>query len=104
MLVSLIAGLAVMEIGLRVLGLSYPAFMVLDPVRGNSLFPGAKGWQIKEGKAYVRINRHGLRDREYSQTKTLGTLRIAVLGESLAEARQVPRENAFWSMACHTRA
>jgi hypothetical protein len=97
-LASLIVGVAIMEIGLRVLGISYPAFMMLDPVRGNSLFPGAEGWQIREGRAYVRINRYGLRDKEYSPTKPPGTFRIAVLGDSFAEAMQVPRENAFWSV------
>jgi hypothetical protein len=47
---------------------------------------------------YVRINSQGLRDREHAIQKPQDTIRIAVIGDSFAEAFQVPRENAFWAV------
>jgi len=46
----------------------------------------------------VAINQDGLRDRDHSHTKPSGTLRIAVLGDSYAEAAEVPLEQTFWSV------
>jgi len=86
------------EIVLRMAGISWPSFYQPDPELGVSLIPGAEGWWTREGKAYVRINSAGLRDREHAQAKPVHTLRIAVLGDSFAEAMQVPMEEAFWSV------
>jgi hypothetical protein len=44
----------------------------------------------------VRINQFGFRDVEHSLAKPPGTFRIAVLGDSFAEAAQVPLEQTFW--------
>jgi hypothetical protein len=78
------------------MGVSYPEFYCPDVSRGYSLRPGVEGWYRKEGESYVRINSDGLRDREHSQSKPSDTLRIAVIGDSFAEALQVPMEAAFW--------
>src|SRR6185295_3778210 len=86
------------EVGLRLSGYSYPEFYQLDNSRGYSLRPGMEGWYRKEGRSYVRINSDGLRDREHAKTKPADTLRIAILGDSYAEALQVPQEQAFWSV------
>lgn len=95
---SLIVALLLAEITLRLLGISYPSFYMLDPDRGTRLRPGAMGWWLKEGKSYVRINSDGLRDREHSLSKPANTLRIAVLGDSYAEAFQLEPEQAFWAV------
>lgn len=95
---GLIAGLVVAETALRVAGYSYPVFYITDLKRGYALKPNAEGWYRKESKVYIRINRDGLRDREHVQPKPVGTLRIAVIGDSYAEALQVPQENAFWAV------
>lgn len=87
--------LAVIEIGLRIAGFSYPEFYVVDARRGYALKPGVEGWYRKEGEAYVRINSAGLRDREHNKVKPAKTLRIAVLGDSYTEALQVPFEKSF---------
>jgi lysophospholipase L1-like esterase len=59
------------------------------------LRPFTQGCQTIEGSAWVAINSHGYRDRERSVAKPEGTLRIAVLGDSFAEARQVALEDTF---------
>jgi hypothetical protein len=91
-------GAVIAEIALRVTGYSYPEFYELDQTRGYGLRPGAEGWYRKEGRSYVRINSDGLRDQEHSITKPANTLRIALIGDSYAEALAVPLEQAFWSV------
>ena len=98
MFVSLLFGLLLVEAALRVAGYSYPVFYVTDSERGWALKPGVEGWYRKEGEAYVRINSDGLRDVEHSKTKPAGTLRIAVVGDSYAEALQVSLEETFWKV------
>jgi len=86
------------EIVLRVIGFSAPVLWTYDDVTGSKLFAGAEGWQRAEGEAFVKINRDGLRDREHSKTKPPNTFRIAILGDSMTEALQVPLERTFWSV------
>lgn len=95
---SILFGLAFLEIALRLLGISYPSFYTADAQLGHALRPGATGWWRKEGEAFIRINQDGLRDRHYAKVKPNNTLRIAILGDSYAEALQVPAEQAFWSI------
>jgi hypothetical protein len=95
---SILTGLLIFEVFLRVVGFTYPVFYQPDASRGYALQPGIEGWYRKEGEAFVRINGEGLRDREHAKRKPAGTLRIAVVGDSYAEAFQVEREKAFWSV------
>jgi len=83
---------------LRVAGISFPVFDIYDDVRGVALMPGLEGWYKNEGNAYLKINSLGYRDSEHDIAKPPGTYRIAVLGDSFAEARQVAQENTFWSL------
>lgn len=94
--VSLCVGLFVAEIALRVVGYTFPTFYTPDAARGYTLQPGMRGWYRKEGESYVQINSDGLRDREHARPKASNTFRIAVLGDSYAEALQVHVEAAFW--------
>src|ERR1044071_10118442 len=89
-LFGVIFGLALVEIGLRLIGYSYPEFYFSDAQRGYSLRPNMEGWYRKEGEAYVRINSDGLRDREHSIQKAPNTFRIAILGDSVVEPLQLP--------------
>ena len=89
---------AVLEVALRIAGVSYPSFYTVDRTVGPTLRPGAHGWWTSEGRTYIRINSAGLRDREHAKAKPPGTFRIAVLGDSYAEAFQVPLEDTFWSV------
>lgn len=98
MLFGLIFGLLVAEVALRVIGYSYPEFYVTDNSRGYALRPNASGLYRKENEVYVQINSDGLRDREHSKAKPPNTIRIALIGDSYAEALQVPLEKAFWQV------
>lgn len=100
-LLGLGIALAICELGLRLIGFSYPNFYISDDYTGSRLRPRAEFWYRDEGEAYVRINSDGLRDREHDEVKPAGTIRIAILGDSQAEAKQVPLEMTFWSHLEH---
>jgi hypothetical protein len=93
---SALVALSVCEISLRILNVSYPVFDDYDETRGFRLRPGKQGWYRAEGEAYLSINSLGYRDREHDRAKPEDTFRIAVLGDSFAEARQVSLEQTFW--------
>lgn len=97
--ISLLIGLTVTEIALRIINYSFPTFYSPDEYRGYVLTPKIEGWYRKEGESFVKINSDGLRDVEHSKQKPANTLRIAVIGDSYAEAFQVPMEQAFWKLA-----
>ena len=83
------------EVLLRLTGLKYEAsFFTPEPERAYALRPNAEGWQTTEGQYYVHINSAGMHDREHSLPRPAGTIRIAVIGSSEAEAKQLsPGEN-----------
>src|SRR6266550_6511435 len=93
-----LVGLIIAEVSLRLIGYSYPEFYQLDQSRGYCLRPGVEGWYRKEGGSYVSINSDGLRDREHTKAKPADTIRIAVIGDSYAEALQVGAQDAFWAV------
>jgi len=96
---SLLFGLLACELLLRAAGYTYPLFYEPDETRGYALRPAAAGLYRKEGRAFARINSDGLRDREHERPKPAGTFRVALLGDSYAEALQVEQHEAFWSVA-----
>ncbi len=95
---GLLLGLAAAEIGLRLFGVSYPLPYVPDPYCGSRLRPGMVAEFTAEGHAWVRINQDGYRDCPHARRKPANTSRIAVLGDSFAEAFQVSREETFWAV------
>jgi GDSL-like Lipase/Acylhydrolase family len=90
--------LFVAEVILRLAGIGAPQFYAYDAERGVRHRPGAEGLYRGDGEALVRINSAGLRSPERPVAKPAGTLRIAVLGDSFAEAFGVPQEQTFWSV------
>jgi len=86
------------EIGLRVVGIAYPVFHRLETLRGWSPQPGISGVWMTEGEALIENNDEGFRDQNHTKAKPEGTLRIAVLGDSMSEALAVPLEKTFWSI------
>ena len=98
LLAGLVVALLLAEVGLRVSGFSHFNPYIVDRELGYSLRPNAAGWWLKEGATYVSINSQGLRNREHTFAKPPDTIRIAVLGDSFAEAFQVPMEKTFWTV------
>ena len=99
-LLSALIGLAICEAAVRLLGYKFSgSFFTTDPLLGWSLRPGASAWQVDEGVAWVKINSHGYRDRERTVSKPQDVYRVAVLGDSFTEARQVNLEKTFTSLA-----
>jgi lysophospholipase L1-like esterase len=62
------------------------------------LRPGAEGWYTSEGRGFVQVNSAGMRDREHRFAKPDDVYRIAVLGDSYTEAKQVPVDSTYWSL------
>jgi hypothetical protein len=83
------------EIVVRLAGLAPANFYTYDAHLGWAMEPGANGWQEQEGRAYLQVNRDGFRGPDYLRQKSVDTLRIAVLGDSVTEAQQVPYEDTF---------
>lgn len=92
---GVLLALLIAEAALRIYGFTYFNPYIVDLDVGYTLRPGAEGWWKKEALTYVKINDHGFRDRDHAIAKPPGTLRIAVLGDSFAEALQVPLEKTF---------
>lgn len=86
------------EILLRAIGYSAPIWYQPDPHLGWALRPGIAAWFTDEGRAYVQVNASGWRDRDHELHKPATVYRIAVLGDSYSEAKQVAREQAFWAL------
>jgi hypothetical protein len=93
--------LVIVEAGMRVFGISWPVFDDYDPWRGVRLTPGMKGWYTNEGNAYLEVNSLGYRDIDHATAKPPGVYRIAVLGDSFTEARQVDLQKTFWKLLEH---
>src|SRR3954447_12938832 len=92
---GLLFGCVVAEIGLRIIGYSYPIFYETEPVRGYTPIPELEGWSWPENKVFMKYSRAGFRDIDHEKQKPAGTVRIAVIGDSFTEARQVPMDAAY---------
>jgi hypothetical protein len=88
---AVLASLLLCELLLRLLGISYPVYVWMDPVRGVVHIPGAKSTRQYQGDSWIEINSDGMRGPEVAP-KPPGTFRIALLGDSFIEAFEVPYE------------
>ena len=84
---------AAAELGLRLAGVGAPAWYRPDPLLGWVLRPyaGSHG-----GARYGEVNAFGQRDNLHAADKRPGVYRIAVLGDELSEALDVPQRAAWW--------
>jgi hypothetical protein len=89
---TVLAALVVCEVVLRVLGVSYPVLIWMDPVRGVAHIPKAHSTRQYHGKSWISINSAGWRGPEWPLRKAPGSLRIALVGDSYIEAFGVPLE------------
>lgn len=85
------------EGALRAARLEWPVFHRPDPDLGMVPIPGASGWFTTEGRGWVAMSADGFRDTIHARARPADRFRIAVLGDSYAEALQVSREDTFWS-------
>jgi hypothetical protein len=99
--IGVAGGLVIAEIGLRLIGFSDPRFYVPDDEVGWAPKPGAAGWYKDEGRSYFTVNSQGRHDSDVAVTKPPHTIRIAILGDSFTEAKQVPIEQNFCSVIGH---
>jgi hypothetical protein len=100
-LIGVVFALLIGEIGLRIAGIQYDASLYrTSKVTGWTLRPNASGWWISEGHAYARINGAGMHDdREFPVQKPAGTVRVAVLGDSMTAGVQVDAKDTFSRVA-----
>lgn len=107
LLFSVVLGVLVTEICFRIAR----RFVCIGASRGDMWepvaeygwrhLPNAEGWLFSclgrkfEWQVRTRINALGLRDRERTYEKPVGTKRVLLLGDSITEAMQVPLENTF---------
>lgn len=84
---------AAAEAGLRLAHVGAPAWYRPDPMLGWALRPyaGSHG-----GARYGEVNAFGQRDNAHDPDKRPGVYRIAVLGDELSEALDVPQRAAWW--------
>ena len=95
---SLLCGLMLLEIALRLLGWTFPVFTQPDFDLGWSFRPRVSGWASHENTAYVRINRFGFRGEDWPEQPVVGRFRIAVIGDSFVDSSGLPEELSFTSM------
>lgn len=94
--IGLSIALLVAEVVIRVAGLSAPLTYLPNPFYGWSHVPNDEYTRTTEGYSLdIGINSLGLRDFEYRYDKPPGTHRTLVLGDSFAEALQVPLGASF---------
>src|SRR5215831_18126197 len=87
-------GILLTEASLRLIGFYRPVSSIPDPIAGNFRPPNLQFRYTGEGDAQVTINSYGQRDREHTLANPHNTYRIAVLGDSYAEAYQVNESKA----------
>lgn len=93
---SLLIAVIAFEAVLRVVGDAYPEFNGLHEEYGWKPRPGVEGRHAFEGEGRMRINTAGFRDVDHAVRKSDGTFRVAVLGDSFTEAREVDLGETFW--------
>lgn len=98
MLAGLAIALLLAEVLLRAVGFHQPQLYEPHRQLGWTLRPGAEDWYTDEGRALIRVNSEGMRDGEHAVPRPRGVYRIAILGDSYSEARQVPIDSTYWSL------
>jgi len=69
-----------------------------DRELGYALRPNAHGWNVNENLNYFAVNSDGMADREHTQQRPPGVIRIAVVGDSVSESKFLPRDQAYWAV------
>lgn len=94
--IGLVIALVLAEAVVRLSGVATPLTYLPNPYYGWSHTPSDEFQQETENRSVkISINSQGLRDHEYPYDKPPATRRILLLGDSFAEAVQVPLADTF---------
>ncbi len=99
MAASVLFFMLVLELGLR--AIDYPRrearILCLDAIMGNVYCPNLSERldNMYDSTLLVTTNSEGMADREYPLAKPPGTIRIALLGDSVTASLYTPQENKF---------
>ena len=97
MLCSTLFSLGLAEVAVRVMGITDPVLREADPVLGWAPIPNADGWWTREGRGHVHITQY----TDFAAWTLLpghaaeGGLRVALVGDSYVEARQIALEDTI---------
>ncbi len=97
-LLFLIVGLLLLEPVLKIAGVGDEENYLLDDKIGWKPVPNRSATHRTEGYSRYKINSLGMRDKERTIAKPANTFRIAVLGCSMTEGRQVPLDQNYCSV------
>ncbi len=98
-LISTLFSLGIAELAVRVLGITDPVLREADPVLGWAPIPNADGWWTREGRGHVHITPYGFRGVDVAPGDAApDTLRVALVGDSYVEARQVALEDSIGAL------
>lgn len=105
---GILAAILLLEIGLRAVDLGLLRIWSASSARGRQMYEVNPQigwvlkphlniiWETRDGyETLVETNSRGLRDQEYDYQKTPGVYRILLLGDSFAEALQMPLADIF---------
>jgi len=93
---GMLAALGAIEVGVRLFD-PQPAFLYrFSPATWYEPIPGARfTYRREEFAVPITYNSFGMRDRERSIENASGALRVALLGDSFAEAKEVPLDSTL---------
>jgi lysophospholipase L1-like esterase len=94
-LIMLAISVVFLEFVLGLAGIGEQEYLRIDKTTGFAPIAGKHITWWQEGFSRSQINNFGMRDRNYSLAKPKGTMRIAVVGDSLVEALQVAPDETF---------
>ncbi|QEG38973.1 SGNH/GDSL hydrolase family protein [Roseimaritima ulvae] len=92
---AMACALLIAEVGLRVVGFSYPITTQGDAWCGYGFVPNSQWTHTREGHSQVTINAFGFRDDPWTIEKPAGVTRIAVLGDSFIAGLEVEKPQRF---------
>jgi hypothetical protein len=98
LLLSVAFVLLVAEAGARAFSRIGPALLVADPLIGKRYVAGYEGRVFVDeagGEVPLRFNREGFRSPDHPRAKPAGTVRIAVVGDSMIAAVATPEQRTL---------
>ena len=94
---SILLAVSLSEVGLRVATrwIFIDLVTAPDETYGWVLRPNYAGWSSDENMVWVEHNRDGFRDRERRRSRSPGSVRVAVIGDSFIHGYFLPLEQTF---------